>query len=215
MDVVSSPILSAIGLGFAYAAVPGAVNTEALRRGIRAGFRAAFQVQLGALIGDGGWAILGLSGAALLVGTDVLSLPLGLIGGAFLLNLGRHALAEALDGSRSQPVRVPSSRGSFLTGIVFSVANPAGLAFWLGLGAGTVAQIGGADRIAALSLFLSGFMLGALLWGTGMALLVSFGRQFVSARVFRAISALCGLVLAVYGGRLLWGTARRLVSLYS
>jgi chemosensory pili system protein ChpE len=47
-----------------HCAAPGAVNTEALRRGIQRGFYASFSVQLGALLGDLLWAIVGLTGVA-------------------------------------------------------------------------------------------------------------------------------------------------------
>jgi chemosensory pili system protein ChpE len=40
-------VVSAVGLGFAYAALPGAVNAEALRRGMAGGYRSAFQVHAG------------------------------------------------------------------------------------------------------------------------------------------------------------------------
>ena len=38
----NSLIATAIGLGMAYAAAPGAVNTEALRREVRCGARSLF-----------------------------------------------------------------------------------------------------------------------------------------------------------------------------
>jgi hypothetical protein len=44
-----SLIATAIGLGMAYAAAPGAVNTEALRRGVRWEARSALLVETGAL----------------------------------------------------------------------------------------------------------------------------------------------------------------------
>ena len=47
-----SLIVTAIGLGVAYAAAPGAVNTEALRRGVTRGARPVLLVDSGSLIGD-------------------------------------------------------------------------------------------------------------------------------------------------------------------
>ena len=57
--------------------------------------------------------------------------------------------------------------------------------------------------------FLVAFTAGALTWGLGMAALVSWGRRFATPRVFRAIDALCGLALGVFGVRLLWATLQR------
>ncbi|WP_157062047.1 hypothetical protein [Alicyclobacillus ferrooxydans] len=45
-------IITAGLLGFIYSAAPGAVNTEALRRGLKRGFFPSFMVQIGALLGD-------------------------------------------------------------------------------------------------------------------------------------------------------------------
>ncbi|GER92143.1 hypothetical protein KDW_63050 [Dictyobacter vulcani] len=48
-------IITAIGLGIAYASAPGAVNTEAIRRGVLYGGRSALLVETGSLIGDSLW----------------------------------------------------------------------------------------------------------------------------------------------------------------
>ncbi|MBA2678044.1 MAG: LysE family transporter [Ktedonobacteraceae bacterium] len=58
-------IITAIGLGIAYAAAPGAVNTEAIRRGAAHGARATLLVEAGSLIGDSLWAVLALTGVTL------------------------------------------------------------------------------------------------------------------------------------------------------
>src|SRR5579883_37160 len=90
-----SLILTAIGLGIAYAAAPGAVNTEALRRGVARGARSALLIETGSLIGDSLWAILALTGVTLLTRYLAVEIILGLTGGFFLLRLAWLALSEA------------------------------------------------------------------------------------------------------------------------
>lgn len=90
-----SLIVTAIGLGFAYAAAPGAVNTEALRRGVARGTRSALLVETGSLIGDSLWAVLALTGVTLLTRYLAFQLVLGIMGGFFLLRLAWLALSEA------------------------------------------------------------------------------------------------------------------------
>jgi threonine/homoserine/homoserine lactone efflux protein len=80
-------IATAIGLGMAYAAAPGAVNTEALRRGVRWGARSALLVETGSLIGDSLWAVLAFTGVTLLTRYLALQIALGITGGFFLLRL--------------------------------------------------------------------------------------------------------------------------------
>ena len=208
MPDVAAFLVSAIGLGAAYAAVPGAVNTEALRRGLLRGFRAALLVQTGSLVGDGAWAVVGLTGAAVLVRYDAVALGLGLAGAGFLFALARAALAEALSGR--EPKAAPTKTGGdFAVGLVFGLANPAGIAFWAGIGGGVLATGGDGMALDRAALFLAAFLVGASLWGCGMAALVGWGRRFVGRRFFRWANALCGLALGYYGLRVLWTTVRR------
>ena len=73
MNDLLSLAITGLLLGLAYSAVPGAVNTEALRRGLDRGFRPAALVQTGALLGDIGWAVLGLTGAVVLIQRDAIA----------------------------------------------------------------------------------------------------------------------------------------------
>ncbi len=104
----NSLIATAIGLGMAYAAAPGAVNTEALRRGVRRGARSALLVETGSLIGDSLWAVLAFTGVTLLTRYLALQMALGITGGFFLLRLAWLALF--LVGSGKQCGRLGSDR---------------------------------------------------------------------------------------------------------
>jgi chemosensory pili system protein ChpE len=200
-------LAAAVTLGVAYAALPGVVNTEAFRRGIRAGFGPAVLIQTGALLGDALWAVVALTGAALLLQHEMLALALGMIGAGFLFHLARTAFVSALRGAPvdSSPARTGSG---LLTGAIFSLANPAGLAFWTGIGGGMIGSSGDYSLERA-AIFLLAFIAGALLWGVGMAALVAWGRRFATPRVFRIIDALCGAALGYFGLRLLWSTIQR------
>lgn len=126
--------LTGVALGFAYAAVPGAVNAECVRRGFSGGFRPAVSVQIGAISGDLLWAVLGLTGAAILQRFDAVMVLLGLLGAGFLFALARSSFLAAL---RPEPTATdgPGTRGRpLMVGVAFSLANPAGLAFWSGMG---------------------------------------------------------------------------------
>src|SRR5215469_16908712 len=96
-----SLIVTAVGLGIAYAAAPGAVNTEALRRGVSWGARSTLLVETGSLIGDSLWAVLALTGVTLLTHFLALQVVLGIAGGCFLLRLGWLALFEAFARHRA------------------------------------------------------------------------------------------------------------------
>lgn len=194
-------VVSAIGLGLAYAAAPGAVNTEAIRRGIARGGLTTLLVETGSLFGDVLWAAVALTGVALLAHAFPVQIVLGIVGGCFLLRMGWLALHEAWLGTTPAPQT--QRRGDFATGVFFGLANPVGLAFWSGLGSGVVAS--GATG-ASFVLFFLGFFLGAVCWCCGIAALIHWGRRWVRPAVFRWINTECGLILGWFGIAVLWST---------
>lgn len=199
---------TALVLGVAYAATPGVVNTECVRRGLARGFRPALKVQLGALIGDGLWALLALTGVATLARNATLQNALALVGGLFLCRLAFKALREAATGPDAATVKAVG--GDFRTGAIFGLANPAGFAFWVGVGGGAVSTGAGHGGVAAYAGFLLAFTCGALIWSLALSTFVSWGKRWVSPAVFRAVDAFCGAILGFFGVRLLWGVFRRL-----
>ena len=201
-------IIPAVGLGIAYNAAPGAVNTEALRRGLARGFRPALLVQLGALIGDLLWAALALTGTAFLAQRQSVRIVLGIAGACFLLRLAWNALQEAWRGGLPR-AHGQTARGDFATGAVFSLANPFALAFWTGIGSGFAAS-GGATSGRFMVLF-TGFAVGALLWCLSIPVLIGWGRRFIRPALFRWLNALCGLALSYFGLSLLWRTVHAFV----
>lgn len=198
-----SLIATAIGLGFAYAAAPGAVNTEAIRRGATSSARSTLLVETGSLIGDSLWAILALTGVTLLARYLAVEVALGIVGGFFLLRLAWVALSEAFIRHHTSQGTVTSTRRDFATGVVFGLANPVGLAFWLGLGSSVVASGVSGWQFA---FFFSGFFLGAVLWCTFISAILHVGRRWIHPALFRWINVLCGLFLGYFGIRVLWIT---------
>lgn len=200
-----SLIATAIGLGLAYAAAPGAVNTEALRRGVLRSARSTLLVETGSLIGDSLWALLALTGVTLLTRYLAVQIVLGIAGGFFLLRLAWLALSEAFARQRSSQSSVSTTRGDFATGVVFGLANPVGLAFWSGLGSSVVASGVTGWQFA---FFFAGFFLGAVLWCVGISAVIRWGRRWIHPALFRWINALCGLALGYFGIRVLWVTVQ-------
>ncbi|MGE3268928.1 MAG: LysE family translocator [Chloroflexota bacterium] len=199
-------IMAAAGLGLAYSAAPGAVNTESLRRGLSRGFRPALLVQVGALLGDLAWAVLALVGIGLFLQDRSIQAILGVAGACFLLRLGWNALQQAwrggLPGAHGQV-----DRGDFATGLVFSLANPFGLAFWSGVGGGMAVTGGAESGLQDGLIFLAGFAGGAILWCLLAASAIGWGRRLLGPGLVRVIGVLSGLALGYFGLRLLWETA--------
>lgn len=204
----STLIITAVGLGVAYAAAPGAVNTEAIRRGVTHGARSTLLVEAGSLIGDSVWAILALTGVTVFAHYLAVQIVLGIAGGFFLLRMAWLALHEALHKRSATGTSITSTRGDFTTGVVFGLANPVGLAFWSGLGSSIIASgIVGSD----FAFFFAGFFLGAVLWSIGITACIRWGRRWIRPAFFTWINLLCGLALGFFGVRLLWSTVQQWV----
>lgn len=202
-------VLTGIALGFAYCAVPGAVNTECIRRGLTGGMRPALLVQIGAIVGDLFWAALGLMGAAFLQRFDAVTVVLGLVGAGFLFSLARNSFVAAFRPA-SDAEAAPAMRGRpLLIGVTFSLANPAGLAFWSGMGGGLLATLGDPTRLE-VGLVLTAFLVGAIIWSLAISAIVSLGRRFATPRLFRWVDAISGAALSYFGIRLLVTALRRI-----
>lgn len=206
MDMYLSLVVSGFTIGMAYAIIPGPVTTESARRGVTGGFRPAWEIQMGALVGDFVWAFLGITGAAVVLERDSLAVVLGLVGAGLLFSLARTAFRVAWMPIETAGQAHPGR--SFKVGVLFSLANPAGLAFWTGVGGGLLSTVHEAGFTAVVAI-LASYLAGAAVCGTLVALAASLGGRFAGASFFRWINAVCGLALSWFGIRLLWSSIQR------
>ncbi|WKB52442.1 LysE family transporter [Eleftheria terrae] len=171
---------AAVVLGFLFNAAPGAVFAETVRQGVRGGFRPAFAVQVGSLVGDALWAVLGLAGVGLLVQSPALRLPIGVAGVLYLAWLAWDAWRAANQEFALQAGGMPTEgRRALRAGVLLSVTNPQNVAYWAALGS-AMGAVGVARPTAAhYGVFFAGFMLSSILWCFICAALVD--------RVFRSV----------------------------
>lgn len=172
--------LSAFLLGLIFNAAPGAVFAETVRQGARGGYGHALAVQLGSLVGDALWAVLGLIGVGLLLQTEALRLPVGLAGAAYLFWLAwdawRAASAEfSLAGSN-----LPAKERALRAGVLLSVTNPQNVAYWAALGSALGAVGVREPQVEHYAVFFFGFMVSSIVWAFFCAAIV--------ARLFRGAS---------------------------
>lgn len=217
--------LAAFGMGIAFCAPPGTVMSESVRRGLRGGFWATLRLQLGSLIGDATWAVIGLTGAGLLVQQPVIKALLMGGGAALLFYLASCAARDAWRGSGlpaiaptpaqsdSAPVarRWQLSAGSddFLTGALLSLTNPTSVAYWLALG-GALEVLGiSHPEPRHYSMFFIGFMIACAVWSVVTSAVIAWFRQLLNRRFFRWINALCALLL----GAAAIGVARSVIAM--
>ena len=201
---------SAFVLGLVFNAAPGAVFAETVRQGVRGGYRPALAVQLGSLVGDASWALLGLAGIGLVMQIDALRWPVGLAGAAYLLWLSWDSWKAArtehqLDASATAAA---TQKQALRRGMALSLTNPQNLAYWAAmgsaLGAVGVTQPGAGDY----GLFFAGFMTSSLLWCFVCATLVDRLFRRAAAHWSRFTYRCCAALLLA----LALGTLRDLLS---
>lgn len=185
----------AFALGLLFNAAPGAVFAETVRQGLRGGFRPAFAVQIGSLLGDAAWAVVGLAGAGLLTQLEALRWPLGLASAGYLAWLARDSWREARMAARIELDDASSGQGRALArGALLSLTNPQNIAYWAALGS-ALAGLGVADPSSAdYAVFFADFMASSLLWCFFCAGLVGRMRA-LDARWARLSYRMCAAVL--------------------
>ncbi|UUY09236.1 LysE family translocator [Pseudomonas sp. J452] len=191
---------AAMLFGLTFCASPGAVFSETLRRGLTGGFRPALLVQLGSLIGDALWALIGLSSLALLLAEDHVRLPLTLASAVYLAWLGVQGLRDAWQPPQGGAEGGNQARNAFGAGALLSLSNPKNIVFWGALGSALAGIVQGTPSQAQLGVFFAGFMFASLLWCFVCAALVDWLRRNTSLLWQRISYAGCGLLLLGLAG---------------
>ena len=201
--------ISAFGLSIAFAAQPGVITFESIRRGLSGGTRAALLLEFGSLVGDATWAIIALTSTAFLFQNRIIAFILSFFGCFLLLRFAWDAWQATREVSEA--TNTPhDQRGDFAAGVVLSLSNPSNLTFWLGI-SGTIISLGFLNpQPRDLLTFFSGFMIAQVLWAFFIATLIGWGGKFLSPRFFRWVNTLCAMALAYLGLSLLINTLQLL-----
>lgn len=197
-------ILTGFWLGLVFNAAPGPVFTESLRRGVRGGFRPAFAVQFGSLVGDAFWAVLGLAGAAALLTQPQWRIPLTVAGCIVLVVLGVQGILSALKPPTTAEVDSRRGadnalRGPLMAGALMSLGSVWNVVYWGGAGGAVAGALGEEAPLSSLLVFFTAFMASSLLWCFVCAGFIAGLRRAMSSRWTRMIEGLSGLALIVMG----------------
>ena len=195
-------ILTGFWLGLVFNAAPGPIFTESLRRGVRGGFRPAFAVQVGSLVGDATWAILGLAGAAALLTQPQLHIPITLAGCLVLTFLGAQGVYTALRPPETEETQASGGsssplRGPLVAGALMSLASVWNVAYWGGAGGAVGGALGETAPLNSLLVFFAAFMASSLIWCFVCAWFIAGLRRAASLRWTRIIEGGAGASLVV------------------
>ncbi len=188
--------MAAVALGFLFNAAPGAIFAESLRRGIKGGFAPAFKVQIGSLVGDFTWAVLGLLGVAALFQLPMVKRPLAILGAGLLAYLAYASFKDAFSPMPSFDPAASNGTTDYSVGVGMSLSNPLNITYWAGLG-GTITALGVDDPTGlAFAVFLGGFMASSVVWCFICAGFIGITRHMISPRAWMLINLACGAGLS-------------------
>lgn len=185
----------ALVFGFVFCLSPGAVLAETLRRGLLHGFTPALLVQVGSLVGDAVWAVIGLTGIALLIQHDTVRIPLTVVCALYLTWLGVRSLIDAWHLPAADNAPASSRQNALAVGAAISLANPKNIVYWGALGSALSGIVGATPSHGQTLMFFAGFMVASVLSCFLVAGLVNLLRQNASPTWQRISYAVCGLVL--------------------
>ncbi len=195
----------ALVFGFVFCLSPGAVLAETLRRGLLQGFTKALLVQFGSLVGDAVWAVIGLTGIALLMQHDAVRVPLTVVCALYLAWLGVRSLLDAWHLPEADSATAGSGQNALAVGAAISLANPKNIVYWGALGSALSGIVGTTPSHGQTLMFFAGFMLASVLSCFLIAGLVYLLRKNASPLWQRISYGSCGViliylaVLAAYG----------------
>lgn len=185
----------ALVFGFVFCLSPGAVLAETLRRGLLQGFTPALLVQIGSLVGDAVWAVIGLTGIALLIQHDAVRVPLTAACALYLAWLGVRSLMDAWNLPQADSAPASSAKNALAVGATISLANPKNIVYWGALGSALSGIVGATPSHGQTLMFFAGFMLASVLSCFLIAGLVNLLRQNASPTWQRISYGACGVVL--------------------
>jgi len=185
----------ALIFGFVFCLSPGAVLAETLRRGLLHGFTPALLVQVGSLVGDAVWAVIGLTGIALLIQHDAVRVPLTIVCAVYLAWLGVRSLIDAWQLPQADNAPAGSGQSALAVGAAISLANPKNIVYWGALGSALSGIVGATPSHGQTLMFFAGFMLASVLSCFLIAGLVNLLRQNASPLWQRVSYGACGVVL--------------------
>jgi len=212
-------------LGVSLAAPIGPVSAEMIKRGLKNGFWAAFNVRLGGAIGNSLCLIAAFFGLSALTDYKMTVSLIALMGAGLLLYMGINTIRKAFKTVDLKTNTDSESKTNYLSnslglGFILAIANPIAIAFWISLGAAGLnnVNIESASPVATgidIIGFLQNFLIigGVLLWGATLSLTLEFGRRFVTDKILKIVTGISGTILLYFGCKYALNGANQLLLL--
>jgi threonine/homoserine/homoserine lactone efflux protein len=182
-------------LGIALALPLGPVTLEILNRGLKGGLKKSLWVVVGTMLAELIYFSMILLGLDKIAESFFVQNVLGLFGVGFLFYLGYGNVKEFFNKKESE--RKNKERSPFASGFLITFLSPLNFFMWAGIIA------------LAMNSNPSFFAVSGILWGIlisyiFVALVGSFGQNFMNKKRKKYVSLIAGIFLIVYGIKMFW-----------
>ncbi|MBI5553609.1 MAG: LysE family transporter, partial [Candidatus Diapherotrites archaeon] len=187
-------ILQSILIGFSFAAIPGPVVLELIRRTLTKGFSNGALLALGAFTGTTVLLAVIFTGASSLLNAPAFKPFFFFLTAALMGWLAFNAWKVSPQSIEEKEALPQTGRHAFLTGLGIALTNPIDMALWAGISASYLA---GMEPVNAYTniLFIG---LGFPLFQVPLAGIVHFTRKKIPAHYLQGVSRLAGIILLAY-----------------
>jgi len=166
----------------------GIANIAMITLAMQRGYFHGFWLGMGTCVGDLAYALLALTGMAVLLQYEAVRWILWIGGGAMLLFFAVKMLiaafrkASELNVSESHQYR-PLLR-EFGRGVVLAMSSPTAILWFATVGGALISRMG-QHSVTATSWFLSGFFIAGMFWTCVLCLVGSFGGRLLGQRLLK------------------------------
>ena len=194
--------ISALGVGFSGAIMPGSLLTYTIRKSLTHGPVAGLIITAGHAILELFLIIMIFLGFDAVLQSDTAQFVISILGGALLIYMGidmlvgsiKNSVKVRLDGSDTR------SGSMFLSGIIISASNPYFLLWWAVIGLGFLLQSYSAYGLAGVIIYYIGHICADFIWYLFISTIVGTTRRFLGEKPYRVIISILGCLLVYFGG---------------
>ena len=200
MDSIAPIFLSSFIIALSGAMMPGPLLTKTVSESPRCGTMTGPLLIAGHGILEFGLLLLLFFGLAPILRSNTIIAGIAFIGGIILLWSAAEMFRSIPHASIPSQVTTQHNGRLITSGILMSMANPYWTIWWATIGLGYVVhseKFGFPGVIA----FFCGHILADLVWYTSISVAITKGKRFISARLYKAIIAICGgmmIAFAIY-----------------
>jgi len=198
--------LSALGVGFSGAMMPGSLLTYTIKQSLAAGPRAGFIIALGHALLEILLIFLIFLGLDAILQSSTAQIIIGILGGLLLMYIGIGMIIKSARNKVSIQLdkQDATAKNMLLSGALISASNPYFVLWWAVIGLSFLMQSYYAFGYLGVFIFFLGHTLADFIWYGFISLFVGKTRRFIKEQPYRVAIAVLGGLLVFFGAKFLF-----------